>query len=170
MFINSRLTVLLFVGLLACSAATVGFAAEPDAKAMITRAGNAEDEKVRYQLLKQVLSLPELETKTRQDLEALLPILDYWANETYRPPEPRKRAAENGFLCGFFIGKVGLDKFYLPRIEETSPLYPVWCLYRGRLLIHQVIQSGNLRHSLQLREAWCGEGRRLLSRSATGLS
>lgn len=158
-----RLATLLIVGVLSSSHANFGLTAEWNVQRMIARAGNAEDEEVRYQLLKQLVSLSGLDTKTRQDLEAILPILDYWANETYRPPEPRRRAAENGYLCGFFTGKVGSEKFYLPRIEEASPLYPIWCLYRGRMLIHQVIQSGNLRHSTQVRERWCGEGRRLLS-------
>ncbi len=148
-------------------AASRGQAAEPspdesDPARLIVRAGNAEDEQDRYRLLQRVSESPTLPAATKQDLQALLPILDYWANNTYRPPEPRTRAAENGFLCGFFTGKARPDRYYLPRIAETSPLYPIWCMYRGRMLIHQVIQSGNLRHSAELREAWCGEGRRLL--------
>ena len=134
----------------------------PSAERLITEAGNAEDEQARYRLLQQVASLPGLDAQMKQDLEGLLPILDYWANKTYRPPEPRRRAAENGFLCGFFVSRVRPDRYLLPRIAEPSPLYPIWCLYRGRMLIHQVIQSGNLRGSAELREAYCGEGRRLL--------
>jgi len=129
---------------------------------LIARAGNADDEQVRFRLLQQTLDLPGLDPRIKKDLEGLLPVLDYWANKTYRPPEPRRRAAENGFLCGFFVGKVRPDRYCLPRIPETSPLYPIWCMYRGRMLIHQVIQSGNLRHSEELRDAYCGEGRRLL--------
>ncbi|MHC4538918.1 MAG: hypothetical protein ACYS74_03955, partial [Planctomycetota bacterium] len=129
---------------------------------LVTLAGNAEDEQVRFRLLRQTLALPGLDPTIKKDLDDLLPILDYWANKTYRPPEPRSRAAENGFLCGFFVGKVRPDRYYLPRIAETSPLYPIWCMYRGRILIHQVIQSGNLRHSEALRSAYCGEARRLL--------
>lgn len=133
-----------------------------DVQELITRAGNAEDEVARYQILREVIATEDLDATLRHDLEAVLGVVDYWANNTYRPPEPRRRAAENGFLCGFFVGKVRLDRYLLPRVAEDSPLYPLCCLYRGRMLIHQVIQSGNLRHSPQLREAWCGEGRRLL--------
>ena len=133
-----------------------------NARQLIARAGNAEDEQIRYHFLKQLSVLPGLDPPIKKDLEDLLPILDYWANKTYRPPEPRRRAAENGFLCGFFVGKVRPDRYCLPRIAETSPLYPIWCMYRGRMLIHQVIQSGNLRYSERLRDAYCGEGRRLL--------
>ena len=133
-----------------------------NAQRLVARAGNAEDEQVRFRLLRQTLRLPGLDPAIKKDLEGLLPILDYWANKTYRPPEPRKRAAENGFLCGFFVGKVRPDRYYLPRIAETSCLYPIYCMYRGRMLIHQVIQSGNLRYSETLRDAYCGEGRRLL--------
>jgi len=133
-----------------------------NAQQLIKQAGNAEDEQVRFRLLKRVTSIPGIEPGLKKELDGLLPICDYWANKTYRPPEPRKRAAENGFLCGFFVGKVRPDRYYLPRISKVSPLYPIWCMYRGRMLIHQVIQSGNLRHSEKLREAYCGEGRRLL--------
>jgi len=133
-----------------------------DARQLITRAGNAEDEQVRFHLLQQTSLLPGLDPTIKKEVDALLPILDFWANKTYRPPEPRRRAAENGFLCGFFVGKVRPDRYCLPRIAETSPLYPIWCMYRGRMLIHQVIQSGNLRHSQELREAYCGQARRLL--------
>ncbi len=145
---------------LACLCHTTGYANE--AVTLITQAGNAEEEQVRYRLLMKAASLSELDTGVRQDLQALLPFLDHWANKTYRPPEPRKRAAENGFLCGFFVDKVRPDQYCMPRIAESSPLYPIWCLYRGRMLIHQVIQTGDLRHVPALREAYCGEGRRLL--------
>ena len=150
-----------FIGTQCCAGS--GSSDGVNAQQLITRAGNAEDEQVRFRLLQRTLGLPGLDQTIKKDLEALLPILDYWANKTYRPPEPRRRAAENGFLCGFFVGKVRPDRYCLPRITETSPLYPIWCMYRGRMLIHQVIQSGNLRSSKELREAYCGEGRRLLN-------
>ncbi len=138
--------------------------AEPDqsVRAVVVQAGNAEDEKERFRLLQQLAQRGDLDAAVRQDLQGLLPVLDFWANETYRPAEPRRRAAENGYLCGFFVGQTGLDKYLMPRIDPASPLYGIWCLYRGRILIHHVIQSGNLRGSRELREAWCGEGRRLL--------
>jgi hypothetical protein len=158
----SHLTAVMLCGALLAWHSAACSARDVDVGQKITRAGNCEDEHVRYQILREVAALPGLDEEIQRDLEGMLPILDCWANNTYRPQEPRKRAAENGFLCGFFTGKVRPDRYLLPRIKESSPLYPIWCLYRGRMLIHQVIQSGNLRHSRKLREAWCGEGRRLL--------
>lgn len=154
--------VLLLVSLLISAHAQERDKVPPRVTQLITTAGNAENEQDRYQLLKQVAALPDLDTEIKRDLDALLPFIDQWANKTYRPPEPRKRAAENGFLCGFFVSKVRPDRSVLPVIAETSPLYPIRCMYRGRMLIHMVIQSGDLRHSLELREAYCGEARRLL--------
>ena len=88
---------------------------------LVNRAGNAEDEQVRFSLLQDVLGLPQIDPTVKKDLQELLPILDFWANNTYRPPEPRKRAAENGFLCGFFASKVRPDRYCLPRITDLHP-------------------------------------------------
>ena len=99
-------TVFLVLSMVAwCQAADLS-AGEADVSQLILRAGNAEDEQTRYQLLKEAVSIPRLDAQVQHDVEGLLPIVDFWANKTYRPKEPRKRAAENGFLCGFFVGKV----------------------------------------------------------------
>jgi len=153
----------ILVTVFAWGSPSLGRAAEASSvRLAIARAGNAEDEKVRFRILDTVLDEPAMTGQAHRDLQALLRIVNLWANNTYSPPEPRKRAAENGFLCGFFTGKVRPDRYLLPRVSTSSPLYPIVCLYRGRMLIHQVIQSGNLRNSKSLREKWCGEGRRLL--------
>jgi MoaA/NifB/PqqE/SkfB family radical SAM enzyme len=58
-----------------------------NAQQLIARAGNAEDEQVRFGLLQQTLVLPGLDPAIKKDLEDLLPILDYWANKSDFKPD-----------------------------------------------------------------------------------
>ena len=130
---------------------------------LILRAGNTEDEKERYKLLKELERL-NLGEELADDLSKLLPVVDQWANgrEKYWRPGDSKRAAENGYLCGFFVSKARPGRDYPPKVREDSPLYPIWCMYRARMLIQMPIQSGNLSGNRELREQYYGEGRRLL--------
>ena len=123
---------------------------------LINQAGNTSDEKERYQALKRLGEI-DLDQGLREDLSRLLPVVDHWANgKKYWESGDKRRAAENGYLCSFFSGKAKLGSDYPPKISEDSPLYPVWCMYRGRMLIWQPIQSGNLGGK------YYDEGRRLL--------
>lgn len=75
------------------------------------------------------------------------------------------RAAENGYLCRFFTGRVRPIRdgpVHPPELSEGSPLRPIWCFYRGRMLIWQVIQSSPLLSVKERRENYYGEGQRLL--------
>ncbi len=130
---------------------------------LVLRAGNTEDEKERYKLLKELGQL-DLDKEIREDLSKLLPVVDQWANgrEKYWEPGDKRRAAENGYLCGFFVSKARPGRDYPPKVREDSPLYPIWCMYRARMLIQMPIQSGNLSGSKNLRDQYYGEGRRLL--------
>ncbi len=130
---------------------------------LVLRAGNSEDEKERYGLLKELERL-DLDEELREDLSKLLPVVDQWANgrEKYWQPGDNKRAAENGYLCGFFVGKARPGRDYPPKLREESPLYPIWCMYRARMLIQMPIQSGNLSGNKELRDQYYGGGRRLL--------
>jgi len=131
--------------------------------ALIFRAGNAEDEKERYKILKELEQL-DLDKELREDLSKLLPVVDQWANgrEKYWEPGDKRRAAENGYLCGSFVSKARPGRDYPPKVRENSPLYPIWCMYRSRMLIQMPIQSGDLAGNKNLREQYYGEGRRLL--------
>jgi hypothetical protein len=130
---------------------------------LLLRAGNTEDERERYNLLKELQRL-DLGEEVREDLSKLLPVVDQWANgkEKYWEPGDKKRAAENGYLCGFFVSKARPGRDYPPKVRVDSPLYPIWCMYRARMLIQMPIQSGNLSGNEKLRDQYYGEGRRLL--------
>lgn len=140
-------------------------AAEEGIGQLIERAGNAEDEKERFRLLRQLQERDDLSPALRGDLAKLMPIVDDWANGKDRATNDSSRAAENGYLCRFIGGSVkpeGQGKVHPPAMSEGSPLRPIWAMYRGRMLVWRVVQSGPLLRVKETREAYYGEARRLL--------
>lgn len=131
---------------------------------IISKAGNTESEHGRHRMLEGLFKHPDLRPDLRSDPDRLLPIVDLWANgrEKYWNPTETGRAAENGYLCNFITSNVHPDKDYPPRVSEHSPLYPIWCMYRGRMLIQRPIQSGGLHSNRNTRDRFYGEGHSLL--------
>ncbi len=124
---------------------------------LINRAGNTSVEIERYQHLVALSELSDLDPQLRSDLDLLLPAVDLWANERkHWNSKVSRRAAENGFLCGYIRGE------WPPVVSEASPLYPIWAMYRGRALIQRPIQSGGIQNNPERRAKYFGEGRRLL--------
>ena len=123
---------------------------------LIRKAGNASVEVERYQHLVALSERVDLDTQLRSDLERLLPAVDLWANER-RHWSATGSSRRNRFLSGYLRGE------WPPSITEDSPLYPIWAMYRGRSLIQQPIQNGNLQHNPEARSKYFGEGRRLLN-------
>lgn len=132
---------------------------------LVQAAGTTHDEMERLRLLRQLEARPDIGLVLRADLAKLLPVVDDWANGKSRIVVDTSRAAENGYLCRFLTSRVRPateGPVYPPELSEGSPLRPIWCLYRGRMLIWQVIQSGPLLRVKESREKYYGEGRRLL--------
>jgi len=163
----------LLVATLTAQPAVSAFAALPDATAsvatsiphLIERAGTTEDEMERLHLLRQLEARSDLDAILRADLRRLLPVVDDWANGKSRIVVDTSRAAENGYLCRFITSRVrpaSEGPVHPPELSSGSPLRPIWCFYRGRMLIWQVIQSGPLLRVKESRDRYCGEGRLLL--------
>ena len=132
---------------------------------LIREAGSTPDEAARYGFLKQLEAQPELDAALRADLARLLPVVDDWANGKAKVVVDASRAAENGYLCRFISNKVqpsGAAPIHPPELSPDSPLYPIWCFYRGRMLLWRVIESGPLLRVPERRDAYYGEARRLL--------
>lgn len=138
--------------------------AEDEVAGMIERAGSVEDERERYRILEMLAERGDLSEGLRGDLEIVLGIVDRWANgrEKYWTDVEQSRAAENGYLCSAFTRITRDFDAYPPQISETSLLYPIWCMYRGRVLIQGPIQSGTLANSDSLRSLYYDGGRRFL--------
>lgn len=149
-----RLTTTLILTLALLSPAS---ALTPEHADLISRAGNSSVETERYRLLVELSERTDLDPQLRADLQTLLPSVDLWANERkHWNSTVSRRAAENGFLCGFF------SRNYPPPIDEDSPLYPIWAMYRGRMIIQVPIQSGGIQRDPVRRSEYFEEGRDLL--------
>jgi len=155
------------------AARSAGEATADDITRLIHMAGTTHDEKERFQLLRQLQMRADLDASLRADLEKLLPIVDEWANGKDRVVVDTSRAAENGYLCRFITSKVKPESegpVWPPALSEGSLLRPIWCLYRGRMLIWRVIQSGPLLRVKKSRDAYYSEGRRLLEEAREAFS
>ncbi len=144
------------------NAVSAALAADLDIQAVVRKAGNAESEKQRYRILEALSHHPDLDSALRSDLAKLLPVVDDWANGKEKPIDQSGRLAENGYLCIFFQGKAKPGSDYPPRIAKDSPLYPLWCFYRGRMLVWIPIQSGYILRDEKLRRPFHDEARELL--------
>lgn len=150
--------------LLAQGWAPAGAAGGPSAD-LIRRAGNADDERERLRLLHELAALGEADAPWRAELDALMPVVEAWADGRTRSQGDMARAAENGYLCWFISSKVkpsGEGAVVPPEPAAGSPLHPIWALYRGRMLIWRVVQVGPLRRVPERCEAYYGEAKRLL--------
>ncbi len=167
MSVQTRNLVFAFLAATAGRAVTVAAATDgavPRAAGLIQRAGTTENEKERLALLRE-LTNEDLNASLRADLDRLLPVVADWADGRSRATNDASRAAENGYLCRFISGKVqpaGEGPVLPPEMSENSPLRPIWALYRGRMLIWRVVQSGPLLRVKETRDRYYGEARRLL--------
>ncbi len=136
-----------------------------DLTRLIHLAGTTHDERDRLRRLRELEARTDLDATLRADLTQLLPVVDDWADGKSRVVADHSRAAENGYLCRFFTGRVrpaGDGPLYPRELSPGSPLRPLWAFYRGRMLIWQVIQSSPLLSVKERREKYFGEARELL--------
>ena len=140
--------------------------ANEEIERLIQAAGNAEPELERFRFLRELEQRPDLDPALKADLEKLMPVVDLWANGKAHVVVDHSRAAENGYLCRFIKARIGgTAPIYPPAMSAESRLEPIWAMYRGRMLIWQVIQSGPLLGVKESREAYYGEGRRLMEQA-----
>jgi hypothetical protein len=95
--------------------------------ALIQQAGNADSDQMRLDYLKQLWKQPGLNASIETDLNKLFTQIERWLNE--------KR-------LDYFGREVKRNKDFDFQIDETSALYPLTWLYRGRMVIWYAIESG----------------------------
>ncbi|MFT6396191.1 MAG: hypothetical protein ACJAYU_000934 [Bradymonadia bacterium] len=138
---------------------------------VILEAGQTESETERFALLESLLEHPALDDALRGERDSLLPIIDQWANgrERYWVPGDQPTSGEGGYLALPFNLRVLPDlggQTFPPRVRSESPLYAIWALYRGRMLIWSGIQTGGFVSDDDGQELWFGGGRSLLAEAA----
>ena len=104
---------ILSAGVCSRAPAAVGSASK-EVTALIQAAGNAEGERERYDLLRQLELRKDLNPALREDLGKLMPVVNNWANGKDHAVADSSRAAENGYLC----------RFIKARPEGAGPMYP----------------------------------------------
>ena len=115
------------LAVLLCTAQT--HANDDSIRAFIQQAGNANSDEARLDYLKQLRKQPDLEESFKGDLDKLITQIDRWQND--------KR-------LDYFGGEVKLNKDFDFKIAETSALYPLTWLYRGRMVIWYAMESGGI--------------------------
>ncbi|HCO96954.1 MAG TPA: hypothetical protein DIU00_23950 [Phycisphaerales bacterium] len=98
-------------------------------RALIQQAGNTNSDKVRLDYLKQLRQQTGLDASLKGDLDKLITQIERWLNE--------KR-------LDYFGGQVKRNKDFDFKIAETSVLYPLTWLYRGRMVIWYTMESGGV--------------------------
>lgn len=142
--------------------------AYPIPETLIGAAGNAATEAERYTLLQEAraAAFGRGRADLVADLDGLLPVIDLWANGLdHWQPGDQENSGEEGYLAGFFVWEVfpeGAGEVYPPEVDGRGALFPIWAMYRGRMLIQQGIQNGLLVSTDVLEDAYFGEGRRLV--------
>lgn len=107
-----------------------GAAAEPSVERLIREAGNAEDDAVRLEILKRLDARTDLEPKLREELGRLTAVVQRWVYE------PR--------LFQWFDKPIRAKLDYDFGVGPDSPLYPLTCIYRGRMLVWTANEYGNI--------------------------
>jgi murein DD-endopeptidase MepM/ murein hydrolase activator NlpD len=97
---------------------------------LIRRAGNAEDDADRLTILKKLQQRPDLSPALRADADRMVALVERWLNDPS--------------LWRWFSGPIRKTLDYPFKIAETSPLHPLTCLYRGRMLVWVTNEYGNV--------------------------
>ena len=98
-------------------------------RTLIQQAGNANSDRVRLDYLKQLRKQPGLEEPFKSDLSKLITQIERWLNE--------KR-------LDYFGAEIRRNKDFDFKIAESSELYPLTWLYRGRMVTWYAMESGSI--------------------------
>lgn len=113
-------------------------------KQAIVFAGNLVDEQARYRYLIALSETADLSLLQRRQLDLLLEMIHHWAfgKEIFLelPPADRPRR----YLASYIDRKITPETYHFP-IEDADPdLLPLMYWYRGRMLIHDMLEHGNI--------------------------
>jgi len=98
-------------------------------KDLIRQAGNAEDDAVRLEILKKLASSAGLDQVLKADVDKMVAAVERWISSKSMTYFGREVSRTVDFDFG---------------IAEDSPLYPLTCLYRGRMLVWITLESGGI--------------------------
>ncbi len=117
------------VVLLTCILPTSPARADDAVKELICQAGNAEDDRTRLEILERLRQTPGLDGQLAADVGHMVDAARRWITA--------KR-------LDYFGGQVVRTHDFDFRIAQSSPLYPLTCLYRARMLVWVTLESGGI--------------------------
>ncbi|MES2694803.1 MAG: hypothetical protein V4773_15125, partial [Verrucomicrobiota bacterium] len=143
----------LFITYLAClAAATPAHAA--DSATVLTAAGNAPTDSARLAQLRELTARSArdpslLDSATRTELDALLPVVAAWVEGRARATADFTRGSAahetHRYLHDFFDKPTEkFDPVFPTPPRTSSPLYPLWAFYRGRFLVWCMLEYSNI--------------------------
>jgi len=100
----------------------------PTIQQLIQRAGNDDDDSRRLEILKKLQKMPGLDQKLEADVDRLVAAVDEWVTS--------KRLT-------YYSREVYRTGDFDLKIDRGSPLYPVGCIYRARMIVSVILESGN---------------------------
>jgi len=109
-----------------CAAADQPAASVAD---LITQAGNAHEDAVRLEILKRLRNAPGADAKLKADVDNMVAAVDQWVHSSRLP---------------YFSRQISRTMDFDFKISRESPLYPITCLYRARMLVWMTLESGNI--------------------------
>jgi hypothetical protein len=104
-------------------------------RAVLSQAMNTADEKERYRLLRFLQADVQSDPRLQADLDNLMTVVDAWANN-YDHAMAGRLAVPGTYLNA--IAAPGSPE----EVRADSPVYPIFCLYRGRHLAWWVVEYG----------------------------
>ncbi len=118
------------------------------------------DEKERLAQLRSLQNATREDRALQRDIECLLPVVESWA-------EGRKLAAAGKLAAPHEYLRAAVSATQPPAIREDSPLYPLFCLYRGRHLVWTGLQRASSSDSGNDAAEHYAEARRLFAEART---
>lgn len=116
---------------LLCMAATGEASPTPEAvQVLIQQAGNAEDDGARLDCLRKLQQTPGLAPELKADAGKLVTFVERWLNEPS--------------LWKWYDREVRQTTDYDFKIAPDSPLHPLACFFRGRMLVSVANEYGNI--------------------------
>ncbi len=132
---------------------------------IVQSAGNTSSHTDRFILLSGLRDSGKVPQSYLKDLEIILPHARQWALDSQSASKMEDGSARKRYLHYYFSNRIR-EKLLIPdrtdEVQESSPLYPLYCLYGGLALTYHTIQISDIRLVPPEREIWYGKGRELI--------
>ena len=97
---------------------------------IILEAGNSDDDALRLQILKRLQAIPDLNVPLDVEVNRVVALVERWNNDWQ--------------LFQWFHREIRSTVDYDFSVRTDSPLYPITCIYRGRMLVWTANEFGNI--------------------------